>query len=472
MSLDTARLVLDALPALLDRSTTKLWGGRRRDGEPPLVRGRLPFFGCAIEFGRHAGDLLAACQREHGDVFTLLVAGERMTFVLDPHAYPTILKLQKELTFDGIAFELSATAFGHSRAWEQVLDISVFRDLYGQHLKGAALGGLTDRMQVNLTAFATALERDGRQTARLSDLVSRWMFEAGMDTLFGEGAARDGGLDDFRTYDRAFPLLVAGVPIDLLPGVRRARDRLAEVFRVARPHTSGLVGARNAYMNNRVSEEDRWRMQLSILWASQANTVPAAFWSLAFLLRDPIAKAAVLAEIDEVAPDGVLGPEQLKKMRKLESAMQEALRLSSASLTMRRVEHDMPLSLGDHTYRLRAGDRVCLYPYVTHRDPEMYPDPERYQYDRFVAPDGGTRQFFKNGKRVTIPLMPYGGGISMCPGRFLANNEVMQFVAMALSLFEFGDVGELPKLDQSRAGLGILPPVSDLDVTVRRRAKA
>ena len=462
--------MITELASLLDRSTTKLTGGNERPGEPPLVRGTIPYLGVAVEFGRHAGELLSACQREHGDVFTLLLAGERMTFVLDPHAYPTVLKLQKELTFDGIAFELSATAFGHTRAWEQVLDIGVFREFYGQHLKGAALGGLAERMQHKLDATAPPGGERGWRRGKLCDFVARWMFDAGMDTLFGDGAASDRALEDFRVYDRAFPLLVAGVPVRLLRGVGAARDRLAAVFGEDRTNESELMQARTRYMRGRVSEHDRHRMQLSILWASQANTVPAAFWSLAFLLHDPEAKAAVIEEIRAVAGDGPIGAEHLKKLRRLESAMQEALRLSSASLTMRRVERDMSLTLGDgRSHRLREGDRVCLYPYVTHRDPELYPEPTRYLYDRFLAADGSPRQFFKGKKRVTIPLMPYGGGVSMCPGRFLANSEVMQFVATALTRFDFELEGELPALDQTRAGLGILPPVDDVDVSYRRR---
>ena len=42
-------------------------------------------------------------------------------------------------------------------------------------------------------------------------------------------------------------------------------------------------------------------MTLGILWASQANTIPAAFWTLAFVLRDPQARAEIVEEVGRVA---------------------------------------------------------------------------------------------------------------------------------------------------------------------------
>lgn len=47
----------------------------RRDGEPPLVNGWIPFLGKALEFRKNAHGFLAAHKEKHGDVFTVLIAG-------------------------------------------------------------------------------------------------------------------------------------------------------------------------------------------------------------------------------------------------------------------------------------------------------------------------------------------------------------------------------------------------------------
>lgn len=131
-------MVRTSLRSLRDRLSLKLTGGERRPGEPPLVRGDLPFFGHARAFGVDLGAHLKALQREHGDVFTLLVAGRRMTFILDPHSYPHLLRAQEDLSFTELNYDITTRAFGVS---SEVLgrmshaEIDVFYD----HLKGAEL---------------------------------------------------------------------------------------------------------------------------------------------------------------------------------------------------------------------------------------------------------------------------------------------------------------------------------------------
>ena len=242
---------------------------------------------------------------------------------------------------------------------------------------------------------------------------------AGADAIYGDGFTTDGVMADFARFDRAFPLLAGGVPARLVLGVVAARDRLAARLAEARPGGSALHHARRALLAARWSPLSVGRAELSVLWAALANTIPAAFWTVAHLLADRAACDAVTREIRAQGAEGPL----------LQSAVSEALRLSAGSITVRRVRRATALDLGGGpAWRVRAGDLVCVFPYLTHHDPEVYPDPERFRVDRFHA-EGGSPRFHKGGKRLAVPLMPYGGGVSMCPGRFLANAEIKQAVA-------------------------------------------
>jgi cytochrome P450 len=195
--------------------------------------------------------------------------------------------------------------------------------------------------------------------------------------------------------------------------------------------------------------------------------LPAAFWRSRSCSTTRADGPRSIAEVE------ALGLGDLKRLPRLYSSVCEALRLSSDSLTMRLVKRDCQITLaGDRTITLRAGDRVALCPQVTHRDPEVFEAPEEFRYDRFLA-DGGPRQFSKRGQRLPIALMPYGGGVSMCPGRFLANNEIMQFTGLALTRLEIELLEPgLPPLDKSRAGLGVLSPTRDIRCRIRRRRVA
>jgi cholesterol 7alpha-monooxygenase len=62
--------------------------------------------------------------------------------------------------------------------------------------------------------------------------------------------------------------------------------------------------------------------------------------------------------------------------------------------------------------------------------------------------------------------MPFGSGAMICPGRLFAVQEIKQFLILMLSCFELEFVDShimCPLLDQSRAGLGILPPLNDIE---------
>jgi cytochrome P450 len=449
-----------------ERAAVRLTGGTRRPGEPPLVRAPLPFLGHALAMGRDLTALLRACQREHGDVFTCLVAGQRMHFILDPLSFPLVLKAQDNLTFHEIGDEIGRRAFGYEPLPPgEALD--ALQAAYGEHLKNAALGPLTARMHERLRVAFARHVRDDWHDDDLFAFSARVIFAAGMETLFGEGIVDDGALADFQRQDRWFPLLAAGAPAAAFPGVLRARERLLRRVDPQRPDASDFIRVRDLLLARVTTPRNRQHFQAAIVWASQANTLPAAFWSLAHLLYDPSARAAVTAEVE------ARGLGDLKQLPLLYSSVCESLRLCSESLTIRLVHRDCELALaGGRTIALRAGDRVALCPQVVHRDPEVFPDPEQFRFDRFLA-DGRPRQFFKRGQRVPIPLMPYGGGVSMCPGRFLANNEVMLFVGLALTHLEF-ELREstLPPLDKTRAGLGVLSPTRGVACRIRRRPAA
>ena len=458
--------MLASLRTGLTRTLERLTGGTRRPGEPPLVRPPLPFLGHALAMGRGLTELLRACQREHGDVFTLLIAGRRTHFIVDPFSFPHVLKAQDKLTFHEIGEEIGHNAFGYAPLPPGV-DLDEVKAIYIDHLKTAAIAPLTVRMEERLHVALRRFTSDDWQEEGLFDLCGRCMFMAGIETLYGVGTGSDEALADFRRLDRWFTLLAAGVPAWVFPGVLQARARTCQLVDRLRPDASSFIRVREALFARATTPTNRQHLQAAIVWASQANTMPAAFWALAHLLHDPRGRAAVLAEVE------ARGIGDLKALPTLHSSVSESLRMTSDSLTMRLVQADCQLTLADdRTLALRAGDRVLLCPQLTHSDPEVFAEPAEFRHDRFLASDG-PRHFFKRGKRLPIALMPYGGGVSMCPGRFLANNEIMQFVALALTTLEFELLAPgLPATDQSRAGLGVLSPISELRCRVRRRPAA
>jgi cytochrome P450 len=315
---------------------------------------------------------------------------------------------------------------------------------------------------------------DGWREADLLELVSRCVFEAGVVAMFGRGPVDAGLFDAFVRFDRQFPRLVAGVPLRLLGTVRRDRDSIVQRLRPPRPDASAFIQEHRELLSRYVDDLEASHVRLSMLWASQANTIPAAFWAVALLLEHPRAYAFVRAEIDgDGRADGDPPGQPAHKLQpRLDAAILEMLRLCIGATTLRTVLEPLVLELVDgRRCALRPGDTLALFPYLSHRDPEVFDDPETYRHDRFLPTERGARQFQKGGQRLGFALMPFGGGETMCPGRFLAQSEIKAFVTLLLTHYELALAPgqQRPAFDLSRSGLGILPPVGPLRVRLRPR---
>ncbi len=440
--------------------------GRRREGEPPLVRGALPYLGVAVRFGTDATAFVQQCREQHGDVFTLFVAGKRMTFVLDPLSAPSVLKA-KQLDFHPVSDHILHHAFKMVDPRGKV-DMDAIERLGRTRLRGEPLEVLTKNMAAQLREILPGAAPQEWGERDLYRLIWDVVFRAGTESLFGRGVTTDALARNFEVFDRQFPVMAAGLPRRLVRDGERALDALAN-SRLTGTDCSQWIRDRQPYLEAMPADE-RGYARIPVLWAIHANTIPACFWSLYNLLRTPRALQAIRAELDGLSAEArrALDPDTLDGLRMLDSAVRESLRLSSGSLTVREVLEPFTLETGSGAHCLRAGDRVCLAPFVTHRDPEIFEDPLTYRFDRFYAPTG-RKQFYKRGQRVPLPLMPFGAGVSMCPGRFFAMNEIKLFVAMAVSQWNIELLrGPIPDFEYRRAGLGIYPPAHDVPVRLRR----
>lgn len=468
-----------ALRARLKNFASTLHRQYRRpvDTEPPHEPGPVPWLGVGVDYGRDAGSFLTSLRDQHGTVFSVFLAGHRVTFVTDPRDFGTVLST-RTLDFHGLAAEISATAFGHTLEAVDVVTEHGISKLSIDHMRGAALTDLTERFQ---DAFhRLVLQGETPDSPDLYSFVADIIFPTAGEAVFGEGFAASVQRDEFDTLDQAFPRLVAGAPAEWFRGVAGARTSLRQTMGMGFGDASQLTVDRMRMMRGTISEEDRGALQLSFLWAAQANTLPAVFWTLFHILRDAEAHEAVgrevrdaLAEAPVVEGKSRFDKATLRRLVLLDCAIDEALRLTSGSLTLREALEDTTLVLHDgRKTSIRKGDRVAIFPYLMHHDPVLYPDPEEFQLRRYLAEDGTRRTDFTwKGTRIRTWLMPFGGGVSMCPGRHFARNEIKVATALLLAHFDLALTDRaIPPLDTQRAGLGILPPTTAVPFTVTRAA--
>ncbi|XP_053186526.1 cytochrome P450 7B1 [Scomber japonicus] len=503
-----------------------LGGRKRRDGEPPLITGWIPFIGKALEFGKDAHKFLEEHKKKFGDIFTVQIAGKYMTFIMDPLMYPNIIKHGRQLDFHEFSNKVAPVTFGYppvNKGKFPGLQEHVKRTF--QLLKGDNLQLLTESMMGNLMLvfrqdhlnlrpvedlnpgledhldprLKDHLDLDpedggGWRTGSMYEFCNSVMFEATFLTMYGRPAAarRHSGMnlmrEDFVRFDNMFPLLIAQIPIWLLGRTKAIREKLISCFlpqSVSRwSNTSQFIRERSQLFEqyDALRDVDKAAHHFAILWASVGNTVPATFWAMYYLVSHPEALKVVRQEIHEVLQlsgvefstdrDVTLSIDQLEKLFYMKSSISESLRLSSASMNIRVAQEDFSLRLqGEHSVGVRKGDIIALYPQSMHLDPEIYEEPQTFRFDRFMQDGREKKDFYKDGQKLKYYRMPFGSGSSKCPGRHFAVNEIKQFLCVLLLYFDIElEEGQSPAaVDSSRAGLGILLPAADVRFRYRLR---
>lgn len=157
---------------------------------------------------------------------------------------------------------------------------------------------------VMLQSRISKLQPNDWVTEGLYTFCCQVMFESGFLTLFGKEFSSNhdkkqeterahilNALENFKEFDRIFPALVAGLPIHLFKSAHSAREKLGEALLhknlLKRDNLSELVTLR-MFLNDTLStfnDMEKAKTHVAVLWASQANTIPATFWSLFYLLK-------------------------------------------------------------------------------------------------------------------------------------------------------------------------------------------
>ena len=97
----------------------------QRSGEVPIKWSWIPLLGDAIELGTRPLDFLSESAKSNKDIFGMVVAGNRMFLISDPHSQHVVLKHTKSFSFE--AFQ------------NLIMD-----NFFGSDFKKAGLHGLSD----------------------------------------------------------------------------------------------------------------------------------------------------------------------------------------------------------------------------------------------------------------------------------------------------------------------------------------
>lgn len=180
-----------------------------------------------------------------------------------------------------------------------------------------------------------------------------------------------------------------------------------------------------------------------------ATTLAATLWLLA---RHPEVQDRVRDEVDRLG-DAPIDAAAAKSLVYTAQVLQESMRLYSPAAAVGRTCTTDTMIGG---YEVKAGWQLVVSIWAIHRDPEVWPDPRRFDPERFdsVAKD-----------RDRWAYLPFGAGPRSCPGDHFAMLETTIAIAAVVRAFELStQVEDLPLT--APFTLNVKAPVP---LTVRRR---
>ena len=279
-----------------------------------------------------------------------------------------------------------------------------------------------------------------------------------LDTVFGvtDPVVRSGLkalLPELLNLGNGLPMFLKFLRLPVVPSWRR--------FTAVRKETNDLIGQ---LIRDRASSDDRGddilsmlleaeyddgsRMDelevrdqlLSILSAGHETTAIAMAWTLYWLHRHPEKLNRLLEDIAAQAPTG--DPEALTQIPYLDAVVNESLRIHPVLPDLaRKLSQDAEL-MG---CKLKAGTAVGAVAFLTHRDPEIYEEPDEWIPERFLDHKFSPFEFY-----------PFGGGNRRCIGAAFASFEAKVVLGTLLSAYHFELLDNRP-LSVERRHITLMP---------------
>jgi cytochrome P450 len=204
----------------------------------------------------------------------------------------------------------------------------------------------------------------------------------------------------------------------------RARNRIdAVVYRMIDAHLRSGDHGSLLDMMVAAAPTDGFRQSLrdqviTIFLAGYETVANALSWTWYLLSQNDACEQRLHGELDSVLDGKVPTAEDVPRLRYTENVMAESLRLYPPAWAMGRYARN-DFALGD--YFLPARTTVLISQYVTHRDPRFFPDPLRFDPDRFSADAKAQRRKFT--------YFPFGAGARQCIGESFAWMEGVLILA-------------------------------------------
>ncbi|KAI9645540.1 hypothetical protein NHQ30_006282 [Ciborinia camelliae] len=393
------------------------------------------------------------------------------------------------------------------------------------NLTGSRVADLATRFLANLNTELDNLDMGSDEWLEVPDfysLIQTTIFNASVRALCGSHIFEviPTLTEDFWHFDTLVGGLLKDIPRFLIPDAYKIRDKLLKSLREWHRSAEAHIDRNDEELENKLwepyygsklvrdrardiakiekhGEEARAANDLGLIWGANSNIVPTLGWSILDIVCRPDLRSRVqdeLASIAKLRPDDDLEHQMPSLVSNLlfQSIFFEELRLRSAT-TLQRSTVGSNFKLGP--WKFPKDKMILTSVWFAGRDKTIWNegangehDVEDFWPERFIVypndPHSGPRKRDSTkhtSENITEPKVttdtvkgswiPFGGGMSTCPGRFYSKQEAIGGMAMFLTKFDIEWTGDkLPEADVSHYfALGVVPPTGKYPARMRRR---
>ncbi|KAK7943099.1 uncharacterized protein PG986_012212 [Apiospora aurea] len=523
-NVETAVLWPYAHALALSLLTIALWTYLRpahSSQEPPTATPAVPYVGHLLGMlfygGRYLKEL--GLRQKHTPIFTLPMPGSRMYVVTDPLLAAAVQR-SKALSFSPIIPEVTKRVLGLDKATVAIarmrLDpgpgeargfLADIQDLVARKMKPGEDLNILSRNAVSALKLHLDKEQSYLMQHRpykevdLLEWVRHIVTLATASHFYGtrNPVSQDPELERaFWDFDHGVGMLLVNAwPSLTAPKAYRGREKLVAALANYLEEGYWKDGA-SPIVQERIKTAlyHGWKLrevarsELSFLFAGIVNVTTTTFWILLQIYADADLLFRVRAEIESVMTLKWCDRESIKTGRKssisavevarsssgfecptLSAVYQECLRLGSDNNSIRIVKEDTLLA---DRWFLAKDSIVQIAGGVMHADASLWGgNVTGFHPERFL-PTSGSNSCSEKTTAKQNGFRAFGGGKTLCPGRYFAMNQIQAFAIMVLLQFGLkpldGNRIRVPKKNDGVLPVHILEPKEPVRARLQLRS--
>ena len=226
------------------------------------------------------------------------------------------------------------------------------------------------------------------------------------------------------------PYNIPGAPFHSLMKNANEMERIVRRV-IARKKEAGLTGHDILSVMIQMHEDDPDRLSESELIGHTTTMFRggynpsgmALYWTIFLLSQHPETLQKVLEELDRLVKGDVPTEQEVESLPYLDGALKESMRLFPAGTWTGRLAMQ-DFTVDSHSFA--KGTWILMSPYITHRIPEVFPEPYKFRPERWLSIHPSAYEF-----------MPFSAGPRYCIGTSLAMMQLKIALTMLFKRYRF-----------------------------------